>query len=235
MTTALQIIDRALEHLGIKGAGETTSAEDADAGLRALTSLLDALQSDRLDVVGLTELTYTPASGESQVTITSGGDINATMPAWLSDSSHYRIGSIDYPLPLKSAFDSYAAYPDKSSRGLPDVVCYMRSGSTGTLYIAPASDGNYQLRLWVPQEVITGQTTLALASSLAMPSGYRALLEYGVARELAITFERPDSVLARVEQRYKEALKRVKRANVQVPEMETPMGWPGLYNIEADA
>lgn len=235
MTTTLEIIDRALEHLGVKGAGEITSAEDADAGIRAMTSLLDALQSDRLNVIGLTELTFTPTAGAQTVTIGPSGDIAATAPMSIDPASIYRVGSVDYPLPLSDAFSDWTEIAEKTQQGHPEVCHYMRGPTTGTLYLGPASDGTYQLRLWVPQEVVTGQSTLTLAGSLSLPPGYRTMLEYGVALELCPTFERPAAVVQNMEVRYSRALRRIKRANVSVPTLGMPYSFHGSgYDIESD-
>lgn len=234
MTTTLEIIDRALEHIGIKGAGEITSAEDADAGIRAMTSLLDALQADSLNVVGLTELTYTPPAGAQTVTIGTGQNIVATAPVRISTASTYRVGGIDYPLPMADSFDEWTQIADKAMQSTPETCFYMRGPSIGTLYLGPASNGSYQLRLWVPQEVVTGQSTLALAGTLTLPAGYRAMLEYGVALELCPTFERPDNVTARMELRYSRALRRIKRINTKVPQLGMPYEFgPTAFDIES--
>jgi hypothetical protein len=225
MTTVLQIIDRALEHIQIKAPGETTTADDADVGLRALTSLLDAAQLGPQNVIGLTELTFTPAAGAQTVTIgptaVSPPDIIATMPVRLDPSSFYRINDVDELLPLCDSFEEYTERCSKTVQGHPGVCFYMRGDDTGTLYLWPAADGTTELHLWVQREVITGQTDLALADTLKLPPGYRMWLEYAVATELCPAFNRPPAITGYVGQRANQAQRMLKRANFVSHQLNT--------------
>lgn len=233
MTTVLQIIDRALEHIQIKAPGETTSAGDADAGLRALTSLLDSANLMPQAVIGLTELVFTPAAGAQTVTIgptsDTPPDIIASMPVRLEQASFYRVGDVDELLPLCPSFEEYTNRCTKTVQGHPDACYYMRGDEVGTLYLWPASDGSVELHLWVQREVITGQTDLALADVLTLPPGYRMWLEYAVASEVCATFNRPPLVAAFVERRAGMALAKVKRANFVSHQLDSRT--PGRYDI----
>ena len=221
MTTVLQIIDRALEHIQIKAPGETTNAEDVDIGIRALSSLLDAYQLDNDAVVGLTELVYTPTGGQKTVTIGPAGQIVASIPNDISRASFYRVNGIDVPLGWVENFEQYAHEAVKNAQGLPTECYYMRSPTAGTLYLWPAASGTYELHLWVNQEVVTGQTTLAAADSLTLPNGYQMSLEYALAAELCPAFTRPPAIVAMMEQRAQRALRRMKRGNFTSEQNDT--------------
>lgn len=214
MTTVLQIIDRSLEHIGIKAPGETTSAEDSAVGLDSLQALLDSFQLNGSAVVGLQELTFTPVAGAQTVTIgLTGCDITSEVPASISRSSFYRVGGQDFPLVFFDSFEQYAAQTSKAATGLHGACFYARSPSAGTLYLWPASDGSYALHLWAGLEVVTNQATLVLADTPTLPYGYRQWIEYALAAELCPTFTRPKALAMMMEQRAQRALNVVKRGN----------------------
>jgi hypothetical protein len=215
MTTVLQIIDRALEHIGIKAPGETTTADDAATGLSALQGVLDAFQLNGAAIVGLQQLApFTPAAGAQTVTIGPVDcDITAAVPAGINQSSFFRVAGVDQPLLAFHSFEQYAGQADKAAQGQPYAAFYARSPTVGTLYLSPAADGLYALHLWIALDVVTDQATLALADTLTLPYGYRMWLEYAVAAELCPTFTRPPMLAAMMERRAQLALNKVKRGN----------------------
>ena len=215
MTTVLQIIDRALDHIGIRSPGETTTAEDAATGLSALQAVLDSFQLNGAAIVGLQQLDpFTPAAGAQTVTIgPEDCDITAAVPAGISQSSFYRVNGMDTPLLQFHSFEQYAGQSDKATTGLPCASFYMRTPTVGTLYLSPAADGAFALHLWIALEVVTDQATLALADTLVLPYGYRMWLEYAVAAELCPTFTRGPGLTQMMERRAQLALNKVKRGN----------------------
>lgn len=225
--TCLSIVNRALEHIQIKGAEESSGSPEADLALRSLSSFLDAMQTEPHAIVGLTELTFTPAGGAQTVTIgPTGCDITADVPVRISPASFVRNGGVDEPLIPLHSFDQYTHQGSKDVQSIPEHFFYRREPTKGTLYLYPAADGNSELHMWVPQEVVTGQTALALASSLTLPSGYRYWLEYALAAEIAPTFEVPPALVGLMQQRATNALRRIKRANVTIPQLSTGLGRP---------
>lgn len=231
MTTALQIIDRALEHIQIKAPGETTSAEDADLALRALIALLDAWRTYPQAVIGLTELTFTPTSGAQTVTIGPfGADITARPPVRIEAPSFVRVAGVDSRLTSLQSFEEYTAEAVKGTTGKPCQFFYMRGVSVGTLYLMPAADGATALHLWVRQEVIDGQSTIALADTLTLPPGYQMALEYALAVELCMSFTRPMAVTQAVSAMAGRWLRALKRSNFVSHQLETPLGVPAVVS-----
>jgi len=201
MTTTLDVVDRALEIVQVKAPGQATNAEDADLGLRALISLLDAWQLDPHSVIGLTELVYTPAAGVETVTIGPGADIDVAMPVRIDRAS--TVG--DAPLEFATEFGGVGAY-------------WMRGYDVGTLHI-PASDGS-ELRLWVELEPVTGFASLTLATVLTLPAGYLQALEYGLADKLTLDYGTDPVTSARIKLEAAVGLRKVKRANARVPQLD---------------
>ncbi len=214
MTTVADIVNRAFEIIGVNAAGESTATADSNLAVNALVSLLDLWQLDPQSVVGLQELTYTPAAGAKTVTIGAAGQIVSAMPARIEPSSFYRINGIDMPLAIADSFDEYAAIAAKSTQGPPSIAYLMRGNTeVGTLYLGPASDGTYELHLWVPQQNVQGFATLTSGTTLTLPNGYKKMLEDNLAEELLTSFSVPDVIGTKVMRAAARSRRKVKRGN----------------------
>ena len=228
-----KLIDRALEHIQVKGPGEITSAEDADICLRSLTSMLDAHQLEAHSTVGLTELVFTPPGSTGVVTIGPlTSDITAEVPVRIDSASYVRVDGLDTKLRLFDNLEQWTATTDKLLEGVPYCAYYSRTPGEGILMLAPLTDGTAELHLWVPQEVVAGQTVLAMADDLTLPNGYRQALEYGLAAEVGPSFEVPPALVGLMERRASHAWRKIKRANFRSLQI-TPMGECGQdWDIE---
>lgn len=203
------IVDRALEHLNVKAAGQATSADDSDVCIRALVSLLDSWQLDPQTTIGLTELVYTPIGGQNTITIGPTGQIVAPMPARFELSSFYRNGQVDTPLGIANSQDEYNAQPVKTVTGLPRFIYYERGNSgIGTIYLYPASMGGIELHLWVRQDVVGGYQSLTPNTDLVLPNGYRNALEWCLAEEVQSDFGNSDGDVVRKAALIRRKLKR---------------------------
>lgn len=211
-------VQRALEHLQVAQVGQPIEAEDADVCVRALTSMLDAWQLDPQATIGLQLLTFSPPSGRQTVTFGNDPlnpqDINVKMPAALEFSSVYRQNNVDVPIGLASSFDEYAAQSSKSVQGFPTCCYYMRGNDgIGTLYLWPASNGIYELRLRARQDTVLGYESLTLSTDLTLPNGYRDALEKCLAEEVKLSFRVTPAVSIQVQQKAMAAKRLMKRGN----------------------
>lgn len=212
------LVQRALEHLQVAQVGQPVEAEDADVCVRALASMLDAWQLDPQTTIGLQLLTFTPTAGQQTVTLgddeDNPSDIVVKMPVSLELSSVYRMNQVDMPIGFANSFDEYAAQASKFVQGLPTCCYYMRGNNgIGTLYLWPAANGLYQLRLQARQDTIIGYESLTLNSDLTLPNGYRDALEKCLAEEVKLSFRVAPVVAAQVQQKAAGAMRRLKRAN----------------------
>lgn len=222
MPTVLDIVDRSLELVKAKAAGQSSSGEDSNLGLRALISMLDSLQLDPHAILGLTELTYTPASGSQSVTIGTGGNISTTMPSRIDRSSFIRVSGTDYPLHLLNTLEEYNHIASKGTEAVSWWAYWnARNTNLGTLYLYPAiNDG--ELHLWVDQPIVNGFASMTLATSLTLSYGYRHMLEYKLADLLTTDFGTDPLTAQRIKSEAAIALRRVKRANLRIPQLEVP-------------
>ena len=228
-------IKRALEHIQVAALGQANEADEVDLCLRALASMLDAAQLDPMAVVGLQTLTFTPAAGAQTVTFGDGQDIDMKMPVSLELSSVYRVNGVDVPIGFAPSFDEYAAQADKATQGTPQCCFYMRGNNeVGTLYLWPASDGSYQLRLQARQDVVAGYESLATGTQLTLPNGYRDWLEKSLAVEIGPTLHAPEAAYAKAVRAAGIAARRLKRANFVSHQLRSPAANGGAYNIQSD-
>lgn len=227
MTTARDIVNRALEHLNVLGLGQTASAEDADVGLRALAELLDQMQLDPQMVIGLQEYVYSPPGGTASFTIGPTGQVSATtMPARLELSSFYRVNGVDKPVGIANSLDEYNSQPSKTSQGLPLFIAYNRNDSTlnGTVYLSPASNGTYELHLWARQDVVAGYQSLTLSTSLTLPNGFKRTLGWILAEELLIDYTIDPSTAVMIRQMAANARRKIKQSNYVSGQLQMPVG-----------
>ena len=86
MTTAQDIIQDALEMIGIYAPGETMSGADSSRGLTVLNDMIDSWSNESLACYAINENSHTLTPNQFQYTIGPGGDINTTRPLYIIDT-----------------------------------------------------------------------------------------------------------------------------------------------------
>jgi hypothetical protein len=235
MPTASSLIDTALENIGVLRVGGVARPNDSAKGLKALQSVLDALQLEPSAVVGLQELTYTPTLGAQSFTIGPSGSVVATQPVRIEPVSFYRVNGVDAPLRV-GTLDEYNAQADKAGTGAPSFVALKRGYDTATVYLYPASDGASQLRLWVQMEPVSSFASVALGTNLTLPAGLRRALEWLIAEEILTAYQVDPQMRADVLRNAANAKRLLKRSNTRIGKLALPYGVPGRssYDIEVD-
>lgn len=221
--TPQTLINAALEHMGVAEIGQTPSAEDSDKCLRALISMLDSFQLSPQTIIGLQELTHTPAAGVQSFTIGPSGNVVASQPLRIERQSFYRVNGVDTPLGI-GTLDDYNAKASKTVQGPPEFVAMVRGYDTATVYMYPAADGASQLRLWVQREVVSGFSTLTTSTSITLPNGMQSTLEWCLADEASPDFSVPAERLAMIARKASIARRRFKRSNTRIAELRMPYG-----------
>jgi hypothetical protein len=85
MPSANDFATRALQSIGVAGAIDTISSEDAALALNVLNEWIDQLGIQRNTIYTVKRQTHTLASGTSSYTIGSGGTINVARPIWIEN------------------------------------------------------------------------------------------------------------------------------------------------------
>jgi hypothetical protein len=186
MTTARDIITRALQRVGVLTKGESPSGDEAVDGLTMLNSLLSSWSNDSLLIYARTAESFPLVSGQATYTIGPTGDFNTTRPLQIL-TAFTRIGSIDYDISIISdeAFDGITQKNISSS--IPDVLVYETSFPLGKIKIYPVpTAGDLHIR----SEKLLTQFP-ALDTDVELPPGWDRALIYNLALELAGEYGQP--------------------------------------------
>lgn len=211
MTTAREIITRALRLDKIIAANEAGSAEDLDVGLTALNGLVDAWSNERNTILATVKETFN-ATGATSYTIGSGGNFNTVTPISIP-IIEYSLNGVDYPM-VEWTEEQYASVGIKNQAGTPQGYFYARGVPLGTIYIADvAASGSFKLH---SLKAITSFSGLDTSYNLA--PGYLNALVYNLAVDLAPEFEGDPSKTVLVKaMNYKRTMK---RSNAVVPVLD---------------
>lgn len=228
--TALAIINRALRLIGVYGAGDTLSAEEARDCLQALNSLVDEWVNEKLMLSAPTLDTFSLLPGVGVYTIGPGGDIAGDCPSAIDDASYIQYGGISYPLSLLTLAE-YNAIGLKSLAGMvPEVLWYDSTYPNGTLTLYPAPAAAMTLCLWSWKPLATFS---ALSTTILLPKGYESALTYNLAEVLAPEYSVP--VPPTVLKMATLSKRKLKRTNHIQPMLSSDVGGTGTgrFNILA--
>lgn len=232
MATPNTIAKTALLNLGVFDPEEPLGATDASTCLDALKSILDALNLDPLAVIGRQEVTRTPVAGTQSFTIGTGGDVSTVGMPLRIESAFYRSNGVDVPVGIAS-LEEYLGEATKTVRGQPEYIAYERGYSTGTVYLYPAADGASELHLWILRDAVSGYASLTTTTTLTLPNGYQNALEWALADEVSASYNALPDKVAMAARKAATAMRRIKRANTRVSELQMPCGVAssGSFNI----
>lgn len=215
MATAQAIIESAFSKIGVLGAGETLSAEDAATGLRLLNMLLESWSLDNLLVYDSAQVSRALTAGTASFSVGPSGDVVGDRPIAIL-GGYVRVSGYDYPIEVVDREQYNALWDKTNGSSWPTAVYYEASLPNGRIYLLPVVGSACTIYL-------DTQTVLASFSStgtnVSLPPGYQRALEYGLAVEAAPDFSvrLPESV-ARLAAAAKSQLKTV---NVQVPVVDS--------------
>ena len=181
MTTANDLISRAMRLLGVLGQGRRTlTSNEASDGLEALNAMLEGLSLERLLVYQILEESFPLVVGTGSYTIGTGGTFNTTRPtkienAFLRDSSNN-----DYPLEIVNNL-AYDTVPLKTVTSRPRYLYYdpIYPLAYIRLMYVPAYADTLYINSWKQLQQFTDGTT-----ALSLPPGYQRMIVYNLAIEL---------------------------------------------------
>jgi hypothetical protein len=159
------------------------TAAQADDGLEALNAMLDSFSIDRTLIYEVRQEALTwPASTTSR-TIGSGGDFDTHRPDRIEAGTYFKdSNNISYPVDVIRNREVYDSISDKTvTSSYPDLLFYEPSTTLATIYVYPVPNQALTLYLntWQPLTVFD-----SLSEVHYLPSGYRRMLAYNLAKEL---------------------------------------------------
>jgi len=234
--TANQIITSAMRLIGILGAGETLSSEDAADALIVLNDYIDELRTQRLSVFTTKRTVYPLTQGQASYSIGGGGNFDQQRPLWIPYAG--LIINNDASILTEIALEVYSVqqYSDIQQKQLPSGLVqsiyydYNWTEGLGRIYPYPVPNvGNTSLVLYTP---IAINEFTSLTQQVTFPPGYRKMLRYNLAIQLAPEYGRQvdPAVLAHAQS----SLASVKAANATQPGLMRVdpgiMGQPRSWN-----
>lgn len=210
MTTALQIIERALLDLGVLEGGSSATAQESADGLVYLNDLIQSWSNENLNIYANTVDSLT-VTGSVSYTMGSGGTFNVARPVTVK-SGYFTSGGYDYPVDIINR-DQYESIVDKDATSdIPTCVYVNYTYPYATIYLYPVpSSGTLSLSSDKP---LTEQSTAATV--LSMPQGYERALRLNLAVELMPQYGIMNQAIIAMAMKAKADIKRINAANNQV-------------------
>lgn len=232
MTTATDIITRALRRARAIGRDQVASAEDSADGLVALNALLDLWWNERLAVFHILRENFPLVVGAASRTIGTGGNFNTTRPVKIVDGCSVRRAGMDYPVRVLTDRTQYDAIELKTTAGMPFCLFYDADYPLGTIYFYYVPDQADTIYL---NSLARLQALAALNTQVLLPPGYEELLVNGLAIDRAPEYGR--QALPSVQRAFGRAMRVLKRVNGDTPVLSIDsnlLGQNALYDINTD-
>lgn len=228
MTTALDIVTRALVTINAIQAGESPSAQEAADGLVSLNDLLQSLGNEGLTIASVGAESFS-LTGASSYTIGTGGTFNTARPIKVTNA-YYTVNSVDYPVDILTM----TQYQDISVKS-----------TTGTVLEYIAVDYAYPLARVYTWPVVSSGTltmnmdkhlaTVAATDVLSLQPGYERMLRYNLAAELIPEYMSvPSNVWQDIMAKAQQSKANIKRINYKPMRLvnDAPAGRISCGNIK---
>lgn len=209
MTTALDLITRAMQSIGALGDGETPTSSEAQDCLDILNEMMDGLSIDRSTIYEVRDEIFPLTANDGTYTIGASGDFNTTRPVKLTGAFIRDSGNIDYPLVVlddRASYDGIVAKDVTSDIPLYLFNDYAYPLSTIKLYPVPTVANSLHLTSWRQL-----QSFSLLTTALSLPNGYLEMIRYNLGIRICTIFEKsPPALLIALA---RDTLSKVRRHN----------------------
>lgn len=185
MTTALDIITRAMQQAGILFKKETPDADEASDALIMLNSMLASYSNDSMLITARVRETF-PLLSQISYTIGPGGDFNTVRPTYIVEL-HVQQDTLTFPLGFITD-ESYERIAIKNIQGIPKFFNYSNGFELGRLYFYPYPDSSFTLHITSEKPLI--QFPL-LTTDVDLPPGWEDLLVYNLGARLCPSYGQP--------------------------------------------
>ena len=179
--TVLDVITKAMIHIGALASGETPNANEAQDGLDAFNDVIDTWALENLMVYGSeTALVYTIA-GQARYTVGIGANWSVSRPVDNLDYAYCTVQGVDYPMEVWTQAE-YDAVPLKTQQQtIIQRIAYINEYPLGVAYLWPTPLSAVPVKLSYRQLLTYADS---VGQVVAMPPGYVRALQYAVAVEL---------------------------------------------------
>jgi hypothetical protein len=223
-SSARRFIERALRIAQITAAGETPSAEDAQAGLDMLNGMLDSWETSNINLHDQEQLAFNLTAGQGVYTIGAGQNFNVSPPPISFNYMFLRVLTnpqqpLDLPIKQITAPEFAEIQLKQLGNTYPGYSWYNYGPIAGTVNLWPLPIGNTQLVIGYKAEFSSFAT---LDTTASFPSGYDDAIVYSLAERICAEYGRPITPdLARMA---REARAAMKSTNLAQPKLKFEYG-----------
>jgi hypothetical protein len=238
VTTALDIIQDAMEMMGEYAPGEEINAADSSRGLTVLNDMLDSWSNESLTCYAILEQSLLLIPGQFQYTIGPGGYVNGPRPLSIiaTEGSVYAVdfsGNI-YGMDVWTRAQWNQRGSRNTNSNFPDVLFYDPQFPLGILNFDPVPNIGYTVYF---DSYLQIADLSSLTTPFSLPPGYKLAVTTNLAVALKPYYKdaQTNPVVA---QRAMESKANIKRTNIRLnvaqydPEILSRA--PGIYNIYTD-
>ena len=238
MTTALDLIQDALEKLGVYAPGQPINAADGARGLSSLNQMLDSWSNENLSCVSILEQSLTYVPNQSAYTIGPGGNVNLTRPLSIiaTPGSAYTVdfNGNQYQMDVVTRAQWNLRGSRNTNSNFPDTLFYDPKFPLGILNFDPMPNIGYTAYF---DSYLQLSDFATLNTTLSLPPGY----QLAITSNLAV-FLKPYYADAQLNPlvllQAAESKANVKRTNIRLNisrvDPEITARAPGRYNIYID-
>ena len=219
MSTALDVIKRAMRLAGVYSIGEEPSPAETTSGLQALNGMIESWANESLMIYARSLDTIPLVSNTSVYTLGATGTVVTTRPAQALDVSYVIYQNVSYQVPALT-IDQYNLIPYKlQTSEFPWSLWYEPTYPNGTLTVYPTPIASSSLQFWSLKQ-LTGFASLT--DIVDLPPGYFDALCFNLAVLWGPEFD-GTSIPASVMQAAMNSKRALKRTNFK----PLPMSLPG--------
>lgn len=194
MTTARDIIKRAMQKIGVLVKSEEPSADEANDALNSLNLLIESWSNDSSVITSRAWESFTLTAGVGTYSMGPGQTFNTTRPINIV-TAYNRNGGLDTPIGIITD-EAYNSITFKTLTGIPQMLNYDNAYPTGNLRLYPVPSAAYTLFL-LSEKPLASVTSLD--TDINLPAGWERALIYNLALELAPEYnQQPDASVARI-------------------------------------
>lgn len=225
MTTALNIITKAMLKAGILTKTEVPAADEANDALDALNDMLASWSNNSLLITARVTESFTLSAGVGEYTIGDNQDFDTVRPIKIIES-HVRQGQIDYPSMYLAPDEVYQGLQLKTIQSIPELLNYTNNYPYGIIKLYPYPSIDYLLFLTSEKEL----SRFTLNQTVNLAPGWNRALIYNLAVELCPEYgQKVDPMLLEIANKSKGELS---KAIMRVRTLDAPpLTQVGQFNI----
>jgi hypothetical protein len=188
----LDLIKKAMRHIGVIATGETPTADEATDGLAALNDVIETWNLEGLAIFNTGTVTFPTVAGQSSYTIGVGGNWNTTRPVGM-DFAYCTVQGVDFPLGMWS-LEQYAGVPIKTQQqSIPERYVFINEYPLAKIIIYPTPFAVIPVYLGLTSAL---SAVASVSTTLDLAPGYSRALAYAVGVELSAQYGAPIDVSA---------------------------------------